>query len=173
MKPVLTFDCDGVLAGGHYIPAWDRYPETYAALPLQDAAAPRVLDKLAESYNIYFVSGRRFPGALDTTRRWMANNGIDLSHIAGVIVGQPRLLKAQMAEALGAALHFDDDPKVVEMMGVRGVRYKSAEWPGHEHYAKNWPVVASWSEVETFIRYYFESSPSQMRLALKSLEEAA
>jgi 5'(3')-deoxyribonucleotidase len=92
-KPKISFDCDGVLAGGHYIPAWDRQPQVYARLPLLDYAVPNVLNKLMNSYNVYIVTGRKFDGALETTQEWLAENNVDVHHLAGVVTGVPRLLK--------------------------------------------------------------------------------
>lgn len=147
-KEVICFDIDGVIAGGKYIPDWDRYPEHYLKLPLIDPSIPSIMTKLADIYNIYLVSTRRYKDALSTTREWLEKNKLDLKLFSGVIVGIPRLMKSPIIEALGAKLHVDDDLTIVKsILGGRGVLFWSGEWNYRPSDYTNVPVMYSWEEL--------------------------
>jgi hypothetical protein len=169
-RHTISVDCDGVLADGTYIPAWDRYPEVYDRLtPIVGAIDG--LNALTADYNVYVVSGRSFPGALDVTREWLARHGAYLKQLAGVVVRQPRRLKAELSAMLGCELHIDDDPLVVQMAGCRGVWYESREWAGYTDLLGNVPIVRSWQDIPTFLSSYF--APRSMEQLLLPLSSAA
>ena len=151
MRQTISFDIDGVIAGGHYLQWWDRMPETYAALPVIEGAIDG-LTRLTDRYNVYLVSGRRFADALTITRIWLREKGLDLRDLCGVIVGIPRMLKPIVIESLGSQLHFDDDPKVTQMLGVRGVWFEGKEWPGWEELVQDSLKVKTWQDVSVLIK---------------------
>jgi hypothetical protein len=109
-KPIISFDLDGVLVGGNYIPEWDRKPEIYRSLPAANPNAYEVLWELANKFQIYYVSSRCFDSALQVSYEWLFDNGFPLGP-GGVIVGQRN--KPEMLRLLGVSVHFDDDPRVV------------------------------------------------------------
>lgn len=146
MKQVVSFDIDGVVAGGKYIPEWDRDTQHYSKLPLLDDKIPRILKRLSKNWNIYLVSTRRYEDALTSTRGWLERFGIE---VAGVIVNVPRLLKGPVVEILKAEMHFDDDLSVVKMIhGGRGVLFYGPEWAYRKEDLEGVRVVNDWDGVE-------------------------
>jgi hypothetical protein len=108
-KPIISFDLDGVLVGGRYIPEWDRTPEVYNSLPPADPTAADILWELESKFHTYYVSSRRFENALEVSMEWLLDHGFPCGY--GVIVGQHN--KPEMLRLLGVSVHFDDDPRVV------------------------------------------------------------
>lgn len=148
IKEVLSLDIDGVIAGGSYIPDWDRYPEHYLKLPLVDPYIPAYIQALAKYYNIYLVSTRRYKDALSTTRAWLMMNNIDLGLLSGVIVGIPRLMKCMIVEALTAVAHIDDDLTIVKsILGGKGILYWSDEWHYRPKDYEGVSIVGGWDEI--------------------------
>lgn len=150
MTKVISFDIDGVIAGGRYTPEWDRTPNHYLGLPLVDSRIPEILKRLAkDDWNIYLVSARRYEDALSSTRLWLERHRIS---VAGVLVGVPRLLKGSVIEILHAEKHFDDDLSVVKMIhGGRGVLFYSPEWDYRQEDLEGVPVVNDWDGVERLL----------------------
>ena len=165
-RHTLTFDVDGVLADGHYIPSWDRFPEVYLRLGVRDSDMAATLNQLSATHNVYLVSGRRFDDAVRVTRQWLEWVGVDVGALCGVVCGVPRLLKARVAELLGTQLHFDDDPVVCQQLGPRGAWFEGHEWDGYQHCidADN-PRVSRWSEVPQVVAARFAlTPPKQLQL---------
>lgn len=111
--PLITVDVDGVLAGGGYIPAWDRKPEIYESLSLLDPACPSIINELTRTYNVYVVSSRKFPNALDVTRRWLNEHGFYLSWLAGVVCAAGAPAKSAVIDLLRPRVHIDDSPELL------------------------------------------------------------
>lgn len=126
---VVTFDIDGVIAGGRYIPEWERFPEVYMELPLLDPSAPEVIHEVAKKYSVYLISSRSYPQALSSTRLWLNKVGFYMPDFSGVLVGLTPHQKAAMASLLGSVMHLDDDWRVVWDMGEAGVLFDGdSEW---------------------------------------------
>lgn len=121
--PIITFDVDGVLAGGGFIPEMDRRPEVYEDLPLLDLRAPDILNELTRKYSVYIVSSRRFENALDVTRRWLNKHGFHLSWLSGVLCVDGAKEKVKAIHLLGSRLHVDDSPEVLDSLDCWGVLF--------------------------------------------------
>jgi hypothetical protein len=122
---IVSLDIDGVLAGGEYIPEWDRTNgAAYAALPLIDPQIPEYIHAIAKRHSVYLISSRQFPGALDTTRLWLNKQRFCMTDFCGVIVGLNHTTKIEMVKLLRATLHFDDDYRVIEPLGTTGLLCK-------------------------------------------------
>lgn len=150
-KPVLTFDLDGVVVGGNYTPAWEGRPETYRTLPVMDPHAPMILDELARVYNLYYVTSRKFDGALEVSRDWLARKGFPIG--CGVVCyGSSSLEKPIMLAMLKSRLHIDDHPGVVGAYNDKSVLFVGRDpagwWPGTEQAMKTFPTIRGWDEVE-------------------------
>lgn len=164
-RPIISFDIDGVVAGGNYIPEWDRRPEIYKELPILDERARDVIYNLSWKYNIYFVSSRKFPNALRTSVDWLYGRGFNpSSRCCGVICyGKTPLEKPLILSALGSRLHFDDHPGIVAGYSGRAAlfindREVDSQWPGTDYWVDSGkvPVVRGWGEVEGFVEEWFE-----------------
>lgn len=150
--PILSLDCDGVLADGTYIPEWDRHPEVYRKLKLVDENVPAYLHMLCRKANVYVVSSRCFDNAVDVTRMWLQENGVYLSMLAGVICNIPSDLKPEFVQLLGARLHVDDNPTIVRGMGAMGLllALPNSQWPTNGC-GFNLPQVHNWHELYTVV----------------------
>ena len=113
---ILTIDIDGVLAGGEYIPEWERYPERYLTLPLIEEGLPSLIHKLARKHSLYLLSSRAFPNALDYTRLWLEKVGFASADFCGVVVGAGKTEKVVLTQLLQATIHIDDDYRVVDKL---------------------------------------------------------
>lgn len=117
---ILTFDIDGVVCGGEFIPEWERYPETYLNLPVLDPILPAYFHDLAKKYSLYLISSRKFPNALDITKLWLNKNDFCPTDFSGVIVGLQYEEKVKMVRLLQSILHVDDDFRVTGPLGLKG-----------------------------------------------------
>lgn len=125
-KPIISFDLDGVVFGGGYLSKedQDRDPSIYSRLPLKEPGVPYVLNNLMDAFNIYFLSSRSFPGALEVSRKALAEAGVEMERVCGVVCGR----KMKALHALASELHVDDDPVVIARLR------QSADWdPLREH----------------------------------------
>lgn len=153
---ILTCDVDGVIAGGEFIPEWERYPERYLSLPLLEEDIPHQIHKLAAKHSLYLLSSRKFPNALDYTRLWLNQSGFSLTDFCGVLVGLGAKEKVMVAQALHSNLHFDDDFRVASItplcMGVL-IRHDQAasHYPWSERaVATGWPYLRNWNDITKF-----------------------
>jgi 5'(3')-deoxyribonucleotidase len=160
--PIITFDCDGVIAGGGYIPREDRRPEVYAALPLLDKSAPDIINDLCQHYGIYIVSARDFEDALNVTKRWLNRNGVDLDWLAGVTCTSIDS-KIKILQALNPLYHFDDAPMILNVLS-RSSRVlfslHGSRWLGADEYAKQNRTVRSWQEIQNLLYSYCPNPPA-------------
>lgn len=138
---IITIDIDGVLAGGEYIPEWERYPERYLSLPLLEKDLTTTIHKLARKHSLYLLSSRGFPNALDYTRMWLEENSFSMSDFCGVIVGLGKTKKVYLVDTLKADCHIDDDYRVVSELPNKGlfVYHESAR----SHYPWSAQAVAN------------------------------
>lgn len=149
MSPILTFDIDGVLTDGRYIPPELRTAEYYITIPILPGAATAI-NKLSSFSTIYFVSSRRTGEPVQYTKLWLEHNGVEMQRLGGVICDITPLHKAILCTSLGSRLHFDDDPRAVaEFRGDRAVFVEGGEWTGEivdycRHY---YPIVRGWPEI--------------------------
>lgn len=159
----ITLDIDGVVAGGNYIPEWDRRVEVYSTLPLLDPMIPEYLDELCRRFHVYFVSGRCFPGALEITRMWLSKF-LPLYMPAGVVTGVHYFDKPRMTKLLKSVVHVDDDPRVINGLAwSKGVWFETPVWatpirPFHQR-------VGGWAELMPLLRG-LEAGAGQLELPL-------
>ena len=110
----LSFDMDGVLADGQYVPEEKRTPEFYLTLaPISDLAR-RTVNALSRNHTVYIISSRHFADATRTTQQWLWRNGFILEDLAGVLCGIPIDQKVDLCNMLGVRYHVDDDPAMMD-----------------------------------------------------------
>jgi hypothetical protein len=162
-----------VIASGGYIPEIDRVPEVYRHLALLDPEAPALINSLATTYDIYFITARSFDDALLVTKRWLAKNGVDIAALAGIITNQHRHMKASLVKKLNSQLHFDDDPLVAVACCARGILFlgeRRDRWfPEAEAIRRIVPTVYSWQRVAKSIDA--QLGPQQQLPLAPSLDE--
>lgn len=147
MRRVFSFDIDGVVADTGYVSIIDRTVESYKSCKLIDYNIPRFINWLAHSADIYFISARGYQCATDTTRQWMDAQGINMENIAGTITNVKPADKHKLVDTLHATYHFDDDPRIVESLGTRGVLVEILNPWTIEPKPYVSKVVKSWQEI--------------------------
>lgn len=150
MKPIISFDIDGVLADGKMID-WHQqkdHPEIYSQL--KNLMPSKIWNELTLNYHIYLVSSRSFPSALEVTLSWLQQNQLTPAFARGVILNQA-FHKAAMVRMLGSQLHIDDDPAVVKELGVYGVLFRNPYWAASCEYYDRFGGVTNWKEAEDYI----------------------
>lgn len=158
----ISFDCDGVLAEGGWVPVEDRTNKTYIKKkPLNDEVMPS-LQYLSMFYDIYVISTRGHADANLGLRAWLHFIlGLELDTIAGVITHpweqlrvkedpNGRMDKASVVDALGVVVHFDDCPVHVAACGTRGVLFPS-EMPDSIIAVNLLPTAPDWDTVRRFL----------------------
>lgn len=152
--PVISFDIDGVIAKGGYIPEWDRKPKVYEKLDLMDPRVPYIVNDLTRRFSVYIISARRFENALDTTRRWLVEKGFYLHWLCGVMCLRGWEEKEAVLRALQPAFHIDDAPRFVRCV-PGGVLYYDGEsdWPEARELAESGEVlvVNRWADIDEAI----------------------
>ena len=162
MARSVSFDVDGVIAGGDWIPEWDRKPEIYSELPVLDPMISGYLESLMYNFNLYFVSARSYVGATYNTRRWLINNcDLPKRAISGVICAEEytsrkerKAFKIDVIRALNPIIHMDDEPEILEALRPdQRVWFRQADnhWPNPDEIEKRCRFVAeSWNELGVF-----------------------
>lgn len=157
----ISFDCDGVIAEGGWVPVEDRNNKFYVRKnPIPEAIES--LQWLSILYDIYVISTRAHEEANLGIRGWLHFIlGLEMDTIAGVIThpwnkGQVeadkngRMDKAQIIRDLGIVIHFDDDPLHVEACGDRGVLVPS-EMPSSIAAVNKLPTAMDWEAIRLFL----------------------
>jgi len=158
----ISFDVDGVIAEGGWVPVEDRNNKFYIKKkPLNEEVIP-TLQWLSIFYDIYIISTRAHPEANLGLRAWLHFClGLEMDTLAGVITHpwsqkqveedkNGRMDKATVVDVLGIVVHFDDDPSHVESMGSRGILVPS-DMP-HSIAAKNiLPTAPDWDTIRRFL----------------------
>jgi len=156
MRPRISFDIDGVIAGGNYLPEWDRKPEIYLSLPVMDEYTKPVLNELDNKCDIYYLTSRTFDGDYDITLEWMINNNIPLGK--GLVCRVPGDDKHKVSAALGCDLHIDDRPATVRLCGFWGILFVGRDaagwWPGTEEAMKVCKTARNWKQLNRIIRVW-------------------
>jgi hypothetical protein len=118
VKPLVTFDLDGVIVGGEYIPIEHRdQAELYAMLPPLTPRAIRVLTRLIEEdkCSVGIITARGFDEAADVSAMWLLDQGVPVDKLAFIRThtdgtgGKPRVL-----DEIEPYVHFDDRHEVAE-----------------------------------------------------------
>lgn len=119
VKPVITLDIDGVIAGGEYDPKWGDNPNHfYFNLPIMDEWTRSGLKELNERYDVYYITSRAFPDATLVTYNWF--NALKLPLGRGIITGVASKDKAYVSDALNSEIHVDDNPLVISTVQDNG-----------------------------------------------------
>jgi hypothetical protein len=155
-RKIISFDCDGVLTSGGFVPPEDRNNKFYCKLDPQEDAIPNI-HWLSTMYDIYIISQRAHPDSNLGLRAWLHwVLGLELDTIAGVITGpsggstpDTPMDKVKIVEALGCVAHFDDNPTHLEGMGC-GVLFPS-DMPESKAAINVYPTVRGWTGVREFL----------------------
>ena len=154
---ILTIDIDGVLAGGEYIPEWERIPERYLSLPLLEPDLPNTIHKLARKHSLYLLSSRKFDHALDYTRLWLEQSGFAMTDFCGVMVGLNPQRKRIIFDLLHADYHIDDDYRMKELIPNRFIfvyhENAKSHYPWSDKAAGYYDIeyALNWKEINTLI----------------------
>lgn len=157
-RKIISFDCDGVITPGGFIPPELRTNKHYASLEPQEDAIPS-LHWLSTQYDIYIISQRSHVDSNLGLRAWLHwILGLELDTIAGVITGPSGgaaegvlMDKVKVVEALGCLAHFDDNPHHLAGMDV-GILFPSEIPESQDMYRTNiLPKVSGWQEVREFL----------------------
>jgi hypothetical protein len=116
-RKIISFDCDGVITPGGFVPPEMRTNKLYAKLDPQEDAIPS-LHWLSTLYDIYIISQRSHTDSNLGLRAWLHwVLGLELDTIAGVITGPSGgasegvlMNKVEVVHALRSLAHFDDNP---------------------------------------------------------------
>jgi hypothetical protein len=147
---VLSFDVDGVVADGEFIPVLNRTPARYQQSWVIEPKAAAIINHIATYIaDVYFVSSRSCTNATVLTRRWLYGIGVDPDRIAGVICNVVPAKKVELVQLLHATYHFDDDPKIIATMPQRGVLVACKDTPGNAEALSRFRSVRNWQEIET------------------------
>lgn len=149
MRNVFTFDIDGVLTDGEPISLLDCIESYYENQQLVCPDAPLIINYLARTSDIYFISSRSYRNATHHSRLWLENNRVNLSLIAGVICNIIPTKKADLCKMLFATYHFDDNPSIIKTMPNLGVLMKCTKTPGNLEALYHHRYVKSWAEIES------------------------
>jgi hypothetical protein len=150
----ISFDCDGVIAEGAWVPACDRSnSEYFKKQPIPGAIENLVY--LSMFYDIFIVSARCHKDANLGLRAWLTFACcMDMSILAGVITPPPDLAlqgpdahydKQKVLKYLGVKVHFDDDPRQIPM--GTGILFPSTI-PVEEGLH---PILPTWNEIRWFL----------------------
>lgn len=158
IRPVISFDCDGVIAEGSYVPIQDRTNKLYFQKKPIDPQIAGYIQFLSIIYDIYIISYRHHEAANLGLRAWLAVVlGMNLDSIAGVITypGDPNYdadprWKGQVIQVIGSQVHFDDDPKVIEATPV-GILVPGAGWPESQAAIGRYPTCQDWISIMGFL----------------------
>lgn len=156
-RKIISFDCDGVLTSGGFVPPELRTNKEYCKINPQEDAIPS-LHWLSTMYDIYIISQRSHSDSNLGLRAWLHwVLGLELDTIAGVITGPSGgaaegvyMDKPKIVEALGCVAHFDDNPIHLEGMGNVGVLFPS-DMPESQAAINQWPTVRGWDGVREFL----------------------
>lgn len=157
-RKIISFDCDGVITSGGFVPPGLRTNKHYASLSPQPGAK-EALEFLSHIYDIYIISQRSHKDSNLGLRAWLHwILGLELDTIAGVITGPSAgaaegiyMNKPQIVETLGCLVHFDDNPHHLVGMSC-GVLFPS-EIPESQETAQTnlFPKVSGWDNVMEFL----------------------
>lgn len=141
MKPLITFDMDGVLAGGPIVSKEEQdNPQVYRMMPIMCRCGIQLLKRLLEEERCYvgIVTARHFDGAETITREWLQNVGVPHLKLAFVLTHIPTARKAQTIKELDVLIHFDDRMEVARALGPQGcVEVAECAWNAEEM----WDVI--------------------------------
>lgn len=153
----ISFDLDGVIAEGGWVPVEERSNKTYYKKGVVSPEVIPTLDLLSILYDIYLISSRGHKDANLGSRAWVHFAlGLELDTIAGVIThsGTDDTIapfdKASIVQALGIELHIDDDPRHVEACGNRGVLFVS-DMPSSIEAGGKFATVYDWTQLREFL----------------------
>ena len=160
MVRTVSFDVDGVIAGGEWIPAWERHPKNYRELPILSKDVAKYLPEIATWFNVYFVSSRYFDNATRVTKEWLEDT-VPRIAIAGVITGEEysrldrKAYKGRVVQALNPLVHVDDEPAMLEYLPPKKRVYfkhpSVPHWPDPDQIAKRCrAAVTSWRQLYGF-----------------------
>ena len=163
LRKKISFDCDGVIAAGGYMPVEDRTNRNYAKKPPLNEEVLPSLHWLSTMYDIYVISTRGHENANLGLRGWLHwKLGLELDTIAGVItyphVAGENLTnnpdapmdKAQIVQDLGIVVHFDDDPRHILALPGIGVLVPS-DIPASIAAANQFPTAPDWETIRAFL----------------------
>ena len=155
-RKIISFDCDGVITPGGFVPLEQRTNKLYAKIdPKEDAILS--LHWLSTMYDIYIISQRSHIDSNLGLRGWIHwVLGLELDTIAGVITGPSGgasegvlMNKTAIVQALGCVAHFDDNPHHLINMPV-GILV-----PGDMEESKaavnTVPTVHGWTGIREFL----------------------
>lgn len=157
-RKIISFDCDGVITPGGFVPPELRTNKHYAFLKPQPGAV-EALDFLSNMYDIYIISQRSHENSNLGLRAWCHwILGLELDKIAGVITGPSAgakegtyMNKNLVVETLGCLVHFDDNPH--HLVGMKcGVLFPSDMSESQDTAQTNiFPKVFGWDGVMEFL----------------------
>lgn len=146
MKPLITFDVDGVICGGEFIEMENRIPEVYLAQTLIDPRIPGVINGLFENFTVGVITARHikyqaaeFDDTKEFTGRQLRGFGIEvdkLGFLIPLIAGQERV---RLLNYLNPLVHFDDDPTVSAI-------YQEGFYRGF-FVDRAWSAVEKWDKI--------------------------
>lgn len=165
-RKIISFDCDGVITPGAWVPPELRTNKYYASLEPSEDAVPS-LHWLSTLYDIYIISTRSNIDSNLGLRAWLHwVLGLELDTIAGVITGPSggaregrdgtretgaiHMNKAKIVSALECRIHFDDRADVVQSLPGVGVLFP-AEYDENREARNKLPTVKGWEEVREFL----------------------
>lgn len=158
----ISFDVDGVIAEGGWVPRENRTNAFYSRKKVLNAEVIPSIIHLSMMYDIYIISTRGHEMANLGLRAWLTLGlGLHMDTIAGVITypgtredierdPDDPMDKGLVVRALGIAVHFDDSPTHVEACGDRGVLVPS-DLPGSLEAARHLPTAPDWDTIRTFL----------------------
>lgn len=157
VRKIVSFDCDGVITPGGYMPPERRTNKEYCKLDPQEDAIPS-LHWLSTMYDIFIISQRSHPDSNLGLRAWLHwVLGLELDTIAGVITGPSGgacegvyMDKPAIIRALGCLVHFDDNPVHLEELPGVGVLFPS-DMPESQAAINKYPTVHGWEGIREFL----------------------
>ena len=163
LKPVLTFDLDGVLCApilglnvglnrnfldpGIVPPAANIPPDWWRVIwdrirfevrrPMSDAA--KYLDTLQHDYSLILVTGRR-----TSPSNWLKRNEL-FSYFSEIIWNttnfQSAHYKLNTLSRLHPIAHFEDDPRTSELLAQSGMTVFLRDWPKNRNLPFNQGII--------------------------------
>ena len=158
----ISFDVDGVIAEGGWVPVENRTNKFYIKKNPLNAEVVPTLQWLSMYYDIFLISTRAHTEANLGLRAWVHFClGLELDTIAGVITHpwsqkqvqenvNGRMDKSSVVDVLGVVVHFDDDPIHVESCGTRGILVPS-DMPHSIAAANVLPTAPDWATIRKFL----------------------
>lgn len=152
----LGFDMDGVIAEGKYtnlaqLQGKDVY-DAYARLDALDPSFHKVWDRLVTSHDVYIITSRSGPEALQSVMDWLQAQAVwpPKGIICGPVGHQSQAaFKCPVVDALELDAYFDDNADVVGWMH-RGALVDNPAWPENQ-LANGFNRVHTWTEIGTYI----------------------